>query len=85
MFWLADQGDPPEWPVVAWGADGSWEQYDDGAVAFLVALVRGTLPSKLLAPRKVGVARERSRTRRAGWSSVETAWDGVQAKLGFDS
>ena len=51
LFWLADQGDPNEWPVVAWGADGNWDEYDVGAVAFLIALVRGKLPSKLLTPK----------------------------------
>jgi hypothetical protein len=49
LFWLADHGDPNEWPVVAWGADGNWEEYDVGAVAFLIALTRGKLPSKLIA------------------------------------
>jgi hypothetical protein len=51
LFWLADAGDPNSWPVVAWGADGNWEEYDVGAVAFLIALVRGKLPSKVLAPK----------------------------------
>ncbi|PWK90905.1 hypothetical protein C8D88_101930 [Lentzea atacamensis] len=51
LFWLADQGDPNDWPVVARGADGNWEGFDVGAVAFLIALVRGKLPSKLLAPK----------------------------------
>lgn len=51
LFWLADQGDPNEWPVVVSGADGNWEEYDVGAVAFLIALVRGKLPSKLLKPK----------------------------------
>ncbi|WP_157985439.1 SMI1/KNR4 family protein [Lentzea terrae] len=49
LFWLADRRDPNDWPVVVWGTDGSWEQYDVGAVALLIALVRGKLPSKLLA------------------------------------
>jgi hypothetical protein len=51
LFWLADQGDPNSWPVVAWGADGNWEEYDVGVVAFLIALVRGKLPSTLIAPK----------------------------------
>ncbi|MFE9747138.1 hypothetical protein ACFYOT_19730 [Saccharothrix saharensis] len=24
LYWLADRGDPNEWPVVASGADGNW-------------------------------------------------------------
>lgn len=51
LFWLADRGDPNNWPVIAWGADGSWEEYDAGAVAFLIALVRGKLPSKVVKPK----------------------------------
>lgn len=45
LFWLADEGDPNEWPVVAWDEDDQWEEYDVGAVPFLIALVRGKLPS----------------------------------------
>lgn len=44
LFWLADDGDPNKWPVVAWGADDTWEEFDVGAVPFLIALVRGKLP-----------------------------------------
>ena len=51
LFWLADQGDPNSWPVVAWGTGGKWEEFDVGAVAFLIALVRGKLPSEALQPR----------------------------------
>lgn len=48
LFWLADDGDPNEWPVVAWGADGSWEEFDVGAVPFLIVLVRGKLPGDVV-------------------------------------
>ncbi|SES15397.1 hypothetical protein SAMN05216188_12399 [Lentzea xinjiangensis] len=51
LFWLADDGDPNKWPVVARSADGNWEECDVSAVAFLIALVRGKLPSKLLTPK----------------------------------
>ncbi|WP_394617868.1 hypothetical protein JNUCC0626_01860 [Lentzea sp. JNUCC 0626] len=50
LFWLADEGDPNSWPVVVWGADGNWEEYDVGMVAFLIALVRGKLPSRIIEP-----------------------------------
>ncbi|MFL6140576.1 MAG: hypothetical protein ACJ72N_01740 [Labedaea sp.] len=48
VFWLADQGDPNEWPVVLVDtAFTRWEQYDVGAVEFLIALVKGQLPSDI--------------------------------------
>lgn len=46
LFWLADDGDPNQWPVIVKGADGTWERHDLGAVAFLISLVRGKLSSK---------------------------------------
>ncbi|WP_394617866.1 hypothetical protein JNUCC0626_01850 [Lentzea sp. JNUCC 0626] len=52
LFWLADEGDPNSWPVVVWGADGTWEEYDVGVVAFLIAFVRGKLPSNILEPQR---------------------------------
>lgn len=51
LFWLADKGDPNSWPVVAWGADGNWDEYDTGTVAFLTALVRGETSSDILMPK----------------------------------
>ncbi|WP_394617867.1 hypothetical protein JNUCC0626_01855 [Lentzea sp. JNUCC 0626] len=51
LFWLADDGDPNMWPVIAWGADDSWEVYDVGAVPLLIALVRGKLPSAMVEPK----------------------------------
>lgn len=51
LFWLADDGDPNKWPVIVRGADGNWEEYDVGAVAFLIALVRGKLPSAIVTPK----------------------------------
>lgn len=51
VFWLADRGDPNSWPVVVYGANGDWEEFDVGAVAFLIALVRGTVPSELVTPK----------------------------------
>ena len=51
LFWLADHGNPNEWPVVAWGTGGHWEEFDVGAVTFLIALVRGKVPSKAVQPK----------------------------------
>lgn len=51
LFWLADRGDPNKWPVVVSGANGDWDEYDVGAVAFLIGLVRGKVPSTLVTPK----------------------------------
>lgn len=49
VYWLADRGDPNDWPVVLTNtALERWEQYDVGAVEFLTALVKGELPSDII-------------------------------------
>ncbi|MEV0681665.1 hypothetical protein AB0I60_34595 [Actinosynnema sp. NPDC050436] len=53
LFWRADRDDPDLWPVVAWGADGSWEEYDVGVAQFLTAVVDGALPGSVVS-RKAG-------------------------------
>jgi hypothetical protein len=63
LFWLADRGDPNDWPVVVWGTDGSWEEFDVGVVAFLIAVVRGKLPSELIAPKPGAPAFQTSQDR----------------------
>ncbi|MFL6140572.1 MAG: hypothetical protein ACJ72N_01720 [Labedaea sp.] len=60
VFWLADKGDPNEWPVVLTNtALERWEQYDVGAVEFLTVLVKDELPSDII-PSVAGLPRYRT-------------------------
>ncbi|WP_026423759.1 hypothetical protein [Actinokineospora inagensis] len=49
LFWLTDGGDPNDWPVVPSAINNDrWEEFDVGAVEFLLALVTDELPSEIL-------------------------------------
>ena len=57
VFWLADRGDPNDWPVVLTNTNlDQWELFDVGAVEFLTALVKDELPSDII-PSVAGLPR----------------------------
>jgi hypothetical protein len=49
VVWWLTTGEPDQWPVVANEARGDeWQRFDGGAVAFIVALLDGTVSSDFL-------------------------------------